>query len=450
MFLWLSFQSIFSFDKTNRASTGVVETFEADVRAKDRARVTEILNSRWYIKPDIVQKNILSEGSYGVAFKIVTRSGDQMVMKSSKKSGPFASSDFVRELSVLERFAELERAAERIVKLVGANMDDGFNIFVKYYEKNDLVSFVRMHGRRLSVYHKRRMSSDILTMLQELRSHKIIHRDIKAENIAVTKDLRCVLLDFGMAVEFNPVAHDLSGRFVTTVHTRSPEVAVGIYRYSYDADTFSAGCVLWELLTSGERLLSNVSHRRFRAIGGQAQFIFDSIYEHFGTAARVINNQRPIGSSLKKLHTMILKKPKRQRMLEHNFYRVVKKRTVNKMMQPFSESTMIRACAMVRSLLWWFPYERIVIRNCKNWKVKIAFLDHFLPPISADLLHESKMKLFASCCDVSDLVVAKRVSATSMTKRKKKLRCGSKRKINKRQNKRKKGFRSSLNEQYKP
>ena len=157
MFLWLSFQSIFSFDKMNRASTGVVETFEADVRAKDRARVTEILNSRWYIKPDIVQKNILSEGSYGVAFKIVTRSGDQMVMKSSKKSGPFASSDFVRELSVLERFAESERADERIVKLVGANMDDGFNIFVKYYEKNDLVSFVRMHGRRLSVYHKRRI-----------------------------------------------------------------------------------------------------------------------------------------------------------------------------------------------------------------------------------------------------------------------------------------------------
>ena len=110
---------------------------------------------------------------------------------------------------------------------------------------------------------------------------------------------------------------------------------------------------------------------------GQAQKIFDSIYEHFGTAARVMNNRRPVSSSLGKLHSMIIAKPERERMLEQNFYRIVEKRSIRKMMVPFSEFTMIRVCALVSSLLWWFPYERLVVRNCKNWKAKFGFLYHF-------------------------------------------------------------------------
>ena len=137
----------------------LVKTFEADVHSKDRSRVNAFQNSRWYIKPDIVQKNTLSEGSYGFAFKIVTLNGDQIVMKTSKKSGRLASPDFVRELSILRRFAESDCVHDRIVKLIGANMDDGFNIFVQYYANNDLVSFLRKHGKRLSNYHKRIMSS---------------------------------------------------------------------------------------------------------------------------------------------------------------------------------------------------------------------------------------------------------------------------------------------------
>ena len=210
----------------NATKSMVVEHFEPDVSSKDRFMVTDIRYSRWYMKPIIVQKDILSEGSYGMAYKIMKLGGDKLVMKISKKSARFASSDYIREVAILGRINKSERDNAHIVKLVGANMDDGFRIFFKYYVNGDLVSFLGQHGRCLSTWHKRIMSSDIFMMLQELRSHNIVHRDIKASNIAVTKALRCVLLDFGMAVEYNPVSHDLSGRFVTTVHCRAPEVAV--------------------------------------------------------------------------------------------------------------------------------------------------------------------------------------------------------------------------------
>ena len=258
----------------NATKSMVVKNFEADVSSKDRFVVNDIRNSRWYMKPVVVKKDILSEGSYGKVYKIMILGGDELVMKISKKSDRFMSSDYVREVAILRRIHEAGRDNDRIVKLVGANMDDGYRVFFKYYVYGDLVSFLRQSGRRLSTWHKRRMSTDILMMLQELRSHNIVHRDIKASNIAVSEGLRCILLDFGMAVEYNPVSHDLSGRFVRRVHCRAPEVAVGIYRYSYQADTFSVGCVLWELLTSGERFLRNVDYRRFRRYGGQAQSIF--------------------------------------------------------------------------------------------------------------------------------------------------------------------------------
>ena len=91
-----------------------------------------------------------------------------------------------------------------------------------------------------------------------------------------------------------------------------------------------------------------------------------------------------------------------------------------------------------------------MIKSSKNWKAKIAFLDHFKPPITNDKIEDSKVKLFSSCCDVSKVLVAQRVFTSGAAKSKKKVPSGSKRKMNIRQNKRKREWRASLHEQYKP
>ena len=85
---------------------------------------------------------------------------------------------------------------------------------------------------------------DVLTMLQQLRTHRILHRDFKAGNIVITYDNHCILIDFGMAIEYSELSHDLTGRFVSTAHIRAPEVNVGLSRYEYEVDVFAAGYVI--------------------------------------------------------------------------------------------------------------------------------------------------------------------------------------------------------------
>ena len=69
----------------NATKSMVVKKFEADVSSKDRFMVNDIRTSRWYMKPVIVQQDILSEGSYGKAYKIMILGGDKLGMKISKK-----------------------------------------------------------------------------------------------------------------------------------------------------------------------------------------------------------------------------------------------------------------------------------------------------------------------------------------------------------------------------
>ena len=85
----------------NDLKSMVVKKFEADVSSKDRIMVNDIRSSRWYIKPNIIRQDILSEGSYGKAYKIMILGGDQLVIKFSKKSDRFAPSDYIREVAIL-------------------------------------------------------------------------------------------------------------------------------------------------------------------------------------------------------------------------------------------------------------------------------------------------------------------------------------------------------------
>ena len=79
-----------------------------------------------------------------------------------------------------------------------------------------------------------------------LHSHRIVHRDIKPQNILVTTNGKVKLADFGLAR-----IYDFNSLLTTTVVTlwyRAPEVLLGT-TYATPVDLWAVGCVLAELLT---------------------------------------------------------------------------------------------------------------------------------------------------------------------------------------------------------
>jgi serine/threonine protein kinase len=87
----------------------------------------------------------------------------------------------------------------------------------------------------------------VLKGLEFLHAHKQLHRDIKPGNILLNSDGAVKLSDFGISKSLDNTAN-ICDTFVGTATYMSPERAVG-HDYSFSADVWSFGMVLYEMAT---------------------------------------------------------------------------------------------------------------------------------------------------------------------------------------------------------
>jgi serine/threonine protein kinase len=97
-----------------------------------------------------------------------------------------------------------------------------------------------------------------------MHCQQVFHRDIKPQNILVTEDNKIVIADFGLAREFVFPLGTMS-KEISTLWYRPIEVLLGISygntgntKYFLDVDTWSLGCVFYEMAT-GQALLKSDS-----------------------------------------------------------------------------------------------------------------------------------------------------------------------------------------------
>jgi serine/threonine protein kinase len=89
---------------------------------------------------------------------------------------------------------------------------------------------------------------DILLALRALHSMKLVHRDMKPENLLLASEgasSRVILGDFGLTC---PVG-SREERFVGTAPYGAPESHSRRHEYSFASDVWSAGCILYSMLS---------------------------------------------------------------------------------------------------------------------------------------------------------------------------------------------------------
>lgn len=98
--------------------------------------------------------------------------------------------------------------------------------------------------------------------LEYAHGRGVVHRDLKAENVMLTHDLRAKILDFGLAKRLAAGESSTTGGggLVGTLYAMAPEQAAGL-PVDHRADLFSLGVLAYELLTGRRPFVGETAHQ---------------------------------------------------------------------------------------------------------------------------------------------------------------------------------------------
>src|SRR5215203_260438 len=161
--------------------------------------------------------------------------------------------DISHDPDQLERFRREARAVAQlnhphVVTVIDAGEDDGAPYIVfEYVEGETLKDRIRRLGR-LPVAEAVAYAIEIGRALECAHANKLVHRDVKPQNVLIDRDGRAKVTDFGIARSMEAHGLTATGRVLGTTDYVSPEQALG-HEVAEQSDIYSLGIVLYEMMT---------------------------------------------------------------------------------------------------------------------------------------------------------------------------------------------------------
>ncbi|PAV65843.1 hypothetical protein WR25_13519 isoform B [Diploscapter pachys] len=187
----------------------------------------------------------IGEGTYGTVYRAVhKKTGLAVALKkiSLSKDSEGVPSTCIREITLLK---DLDH--NNIVKLYDVIYADLSLYLVFEFIDRDLKDLLdSAPNKQLSLAHVQSFTHQLLQALAYCHTRRVIHRDLKPQNMLVKKNGIIKLADFGLARNFGipsrPYTHE-----VVTLWYRSPEILLGARCYTTSLDIWSLGCIIAEM-----------------------------------------------------------------------------------------------------------------------------------------------------------------------------------------------------------
>ena len=190
----------------------------------------------------------LGKGGMGIVYKAyhpeLNRFAALKLLHAKSKASEKGRSRFLREVQIMAKLKH-----ENIVQIYDSGEQAG-----QIYLAMEYVNGKSLEDQRstLSFREKLQMIEKSLEGLCYSHENKVIHRDLKLENILLMADLTPKLADFGLAKELDFEQEKLteSGVLLGTAHYMAPEQVNGCQKeIDEQTDVYAMGICLYRLLT---------------------------------------------------------------------------------------------------------------------------------------------------------------------------------------------------------
>jgi len=196
---------------------------------------------------DYIKIEKIGEGTYGVVYKARHKKTNRYValkkirLESEEEGVP---STAIREISLLK-----ELKHQNIVTLEEVILQDGKLYLVFEFLSMDLKKYLDSvpGDQPVDPQLVKSYMYQILDAMVFCHKRRVVHRDLKPQNLLIDSKGTIKLADFGLAralcIPVRVYTHE-----VVTLWYRAPEVLLGSARYACPIDIWSIGCIFAELV----------------------------------------------------------------------------------------------------------------------------------------------------------------------------------------------------------
>jgi len=217
-------------------------------KAREMAEVDDFEEQerRFERQYQIFEKGPIGEGAYGKVYKATsTRTKEWVAMKRMKLDAQEEGvpSTAIREIALLK-----ELSHQNVVKLLDVFCKPSKLVLVFEFLENDLKQHMKRMKGQLTPSTVKSFSYQLSCGIEFCHANRILHRDLKPQNLLIDNKMRLKIADFGLARAFTVPVPKYTHE-VVTVWYRPPEILLGSTLYSVPVDLWSVGCVMGEMAT---------------------------------------------------------------------------------------------------------------------------------------------------------------------------------------------------------
>ncbi|RPA84692.1 Pkinase-domain-containing protein [Ascobolus immersus RN42] len=250
------------------------------------------------IEDDYQKLEKIGEGTYGVVYKARDKNHNNRLVALKKirleVEDEGVPSTAIREISLLKEMSDpnIVRLYNIVHEDHGDEEGEGRKLYLVFeFLDLDLKKYMEAipKGTGMGDDIIKRFMSQLVEGVRYCHAHRILHRDLKPQNLLIDKEGNLKLADFGLARAFGVPLRTYTHEVVTLWY-RSPEILLGGRQYSTGVDMWSVGCIFAEMvnlkaLFQGDSEIDEI-FKIFRLLGTPDESVWPGVtsYPDFKTS----------------------------------------------------------------------------------------------------------------------------------------------------------------------